>query len=228
MIVRAVSAAISLLVTASLAHAGIFGIGGTSWKEAALLHDGSTIVVARTVTLGGRHEVGQEPPIKEQTLAFSMPGSNESVVWHDKFTEEIGGANFLPMYLEIHKGSAYLVAYPMGCLSYEKWGRPNPPYVVFIYQSKEWRRVALKDFPNEFKTPNLIFSSPDREAKKIGQAVVSPEKIRALYDGYQQPEYKTILREPVARGRCPQYSSGPKAPMPIPQKSETSEVHAGQ
>lgn len=226
--VRAVSTAISLLVIASLAHAGLFGIGGTSWKEAALLHDGSTIVVARTVKLGGRHEVGQEPPIKEQTLAFIMPGSNESVVWHDKFTEDIGGANFLPMYLEIHKGSAYLVAYPMGCLSYEKWGRPNPPYVVFIYQSKEWRRVALQDFPNEFKTPNLIFSSPDLEAKKIGQAVVSPEKIMALYDGYQQPEYKTILREPLARGRCPQYSSGPKAPMPIPQKNETSEVQVGQ
>jgi hypothetical protein len=153
-----------------------------------------------------------------------MPGTNENVVWHDKFTEDIGGANFLPMYLEIRKDSAYLVVYPMGCVSYEKWGRPNPPYVVFRYQAKEWRRIAVQELPNEFNTPNLIFSSPDHEAKKIDKAVVSPELIRALYNGYRQPEYKTILREPLAREQCPRYSSGPKAPMSIPQGNASSEA----
>ena len=222
--IRVFLSAISLLVISSLAHAGIFGIGGTIWKEAVLLHDGGTIVVARTVERGGRHEIGQEPPIKEQSLAFTMPGTNENVVWHDKFTEDIGGANFLPMYLEIRKDSAYLVVYPMGCVSYEKWGRPNPPYVVFRYQAKEWRRIALQELPNEFNTPNLIFSSPDHEAKKIDKAVVSPELIRALYNGYRQPEYKTILREPLAREQCPRYSSGPKAPMSIPQGNASSEA----
>jgi hypothetical protein len=218
------SSAFSILMIASVAHAGQFGIGGTSWKEAVVMHDGGTIVVTRTVERGGRHEIGQEPPIKEQSLAFAMPGTNENVVWLDKFTEDTGGANFLPMQFEILKDSAYLVVYPMGCLAYSKWGRPNPPYVVFKYQAKLWRRIALQELPNEFKTPNLIFSSPDNEAKKIGKAVVSPEVIRALYDGYRQPEYKTILREPLARERCPQYSSGPKAPIPISQGSASNEV----
>lgn len=197
------------------AEAGLFGSGDFSWKEEALLHDRSKIVVSRTVVRGGRHEIGQEPPIKEQSLAFAMPGTNENVVWHDKFTDDTGGANFLPMLLEVRKDAAYLVVHPMGCLSYNKWGRPNPPYVVFKYQGKAWSRVQLSELPNEFRTPNLIFSSPDHEAKKAGKPVVSAETIRALYEGYRQPEYKTILREALPKERCPQYSSGPKAPSPI-------------
>lgn len=37
------------------AEAGLFGFGGTSWKEEVLLHDGSKIIVERSVELGGRH-----------------------------------------------------------------------------------------------------------------------------------------------------------------------------
>jgi hypothetical protein len=41
------------------ADAGLFGLGGTSWKEEVLLHDGSTILVDRSVVRGGRHEIGR-------------------------------------------------------------------------------------------------------------------------------------------------------------------------
>lgn len=167
------------------------------WKEEVLLHDGSKIIVTRTVERGGRHEIGQEPPIKEQSMSFNMPSTNENVTWEDKFTEDVGGANFLPMQLEVRKDAAYLVVNPMGILSYNKWGSPNPPYVVFKYQGKAWQRIPLQELPEEFKVPNLIFSSPDDEAKKSGQRIVSVETIRALYEGYKQPEYKTILRTPL-------------------------------
>ena len=202
------------------AGAGLFGLGGTTWKEEVLLHDGSKIVVERSVERGGRHEIGQQPPIKEQSLTFTLPSTNEKVIWEDKFTEDVGGANFLPMQLEIRKDVAYLVVYPMGCLSYNKWGRPNPPYVVFKYQGKAWQRISLQDLPMEFTTPNMIFSSPDDEAKKAANHIVSSEAIKALYEGYKQPEFKTILREALPQERCRQYSSGPKAPIPIaPRRS---------
>jgi hypothetical protein len=175
------------------------GLGGTIWREEALLHDGSKIIVERSVERGGRHEIGQEPPIKEQSLSFILPNTNESVTWEDKFTEDVGGANFLPKLLDIRDSVAYLVASPMGCLSYNKWGRPNPPYVIFKYQGKAWNRITLQELPADIKTPNLIPSSPDTEAKKTGQRIVSAEAIRALYDGYRQPEYKTILREALAK-----------------------------
>lgn len=168
-----------------------------TWKEEVLLHDGNKIIVERSVERGGRHEIGQEPPIKEQSLAFNFLNTNQNVVWVDKFTKDVGGANFLPMQLEIRKDSAYLVVYPMGSLSHNKWGQPNPPYVVFKYQGKEWQRITLQELPAEFKVPNLIFSSPDSEAKKTGQSIVSAETIRKLYEGYKRPEYKTIIRTPL-------------------------------
>ena len=179
------------------AAAAPFGFGGDGWKEEVLLHDGAKIIVDRMVERGGRREVGQQPPIKEQRLSFDMPGSKQRVVWEDPFSQDIGTANFLPMLLDIHDAVAYLVVYPMGCLSYNKWGRPNPPYVVFRHDQKQWKRIALKDLPVDIKTPNLIFSSPDDEAKNEGQAIVSAEKIRSFYAGYRQPEFRSILREAI-------------------------------
>ena len=90
---------------------------------------------------------------------------------------------------------AYVLAAPAGCLSYNKWGRPNPPYVVFRYRNKEWQRVPMQAFPAEFIAPNLIISSPDDEAEKIGKPIISVEEVRQANQGFQQAEYQTILRE---------------------------------
>ena len=201
-----------LILGTSMNAFGFLGFGGTSWKEEVLLHDGQKIVVERSVDRGGRHEIGQKPPYKEQSLVFALPGTNQQVRWEDKFSEDLGMANFLPMLLDVRDGVAYLVVSPMGCLSYNKWGRPNPPYVVFKYDGKAWQRIPLEELPTEIKTPNLIFSMPDIEVGKAATGFMTVEKIKAIISGYKQPEYKTILREPLSKERCPQYPSGPKAP----------------
>ncbi|MEQ1814630.1 MAG: hypothetical protein ABL860_09315 [Candidatus Nitrotoga sp.] len=60
-----------------LLGAGISACGNsTSWKEEVLLHDGGKIIVKRYVDRGGRHEIGQQSPIKEQRLSFTLPGTN--------------------------------------------------------------------------------------------------------------------------------------------------------
>ncbi|MES2399255.1 MAG: hypothetical protein V4573_04640 [Pseudomonadota bacterium] len=169
----------------------------TTWKEEVQLHDDQKIIATRTVERGGRSELGQQAPIKHQSLAFALPATNEQVVWQDKFAEDIGGANFLPMQLGLYQGSAYVVAYPMGCLSYNKWGRPNPPYVVFKYQSRSWQRIPLQELPAVLTAPNLIFSSPDTEAKKLGHSLISAEEIMRLNSVHTQPEHRTIRREPI-------------------------------
>lgn len=186
-----------------------------TWKEEVLLHDGGKIIAERTVVRGGGSEIGQGPTIKEHSLKFAMPGTNEMIYWEDSFTADIGSASFSLMQLEIRGGAAYLVASPMGSLSYKKWGNPNPPYVVFKYQGKTWQRIRLEELPAEFTVPNLIFSSPDTEARKAGQGIVSAAAIRNLYDGYKQPEYKAILRTPVDRWKSRPQNIGPKAPNPV-------------
>ena len=175
-----------------------------SWKEEVLLHDGTKIVAERSVSRGGRHEIGQKPPYKEQSLVFTMPGSNRQVTWEDTFSEDVGSANFLPMLLDVSNDVAYLVARPMGCLSYNKWGRPNPPYVIFKYDGKVWQRIQLQELPTEIQTPNLISSMPDIEMEKAGTRFISAAMITKITSRYKKPENKAILREPLTKERINQ------------------------
>lgn len=188
------------LAVGTAAEAGLFGLGADHWQEEVLLHDGSKIVVERMVERDGRHEVGQKPSFKEQRLRFTMPATNQTITWEDHYSADLGQANFLPMALDIVAGTPYLVAYPMGCPSYNKWGRPNPPYVVFQYQANVWTRLPLREMPIELTTPNMIFSMPDLEVGKLGTRFVPAEAIQRVIAGYQQPEYRTILRDIVRQG----------------------------
>lgn len=201
MMKKIVNLGLLLMIGVSMsACAGLFGFGGTSWKEEVLLHDGSKIIVSRSVSRGGRHEIRQNPPIKEQSLTFTLPATNERVTWKSEYSKDVGLADFLPMLLDIHQGKAYVVADTVGCLSYNKWGRPNPPYVIFKYDGKAWQRISLPELPAEIKTPNLIFSSPDVEVKEMGKSFISAEIVQRIISGYPQPEYRTILREGLKAG----------------------------
>jgi hypothetical protein len=75
------------------------------------------------------------------------------------------------------------VTSPMGCLSYNKWGRPNPPYVVFKYDGNAWKRIPLAELSSETKMLNLIFSSPDTEVEKTGKRMISAEMIIEMNKG---------------------------------------------
>ncbi len=177
------------------AEAGLFGFGGDSWQEEALQPDGTKLVVKRTVLRKGRHEIGQRPSIGEQSLSFTMPGTGWRITWEDTYSEDIGGGNFNPMLLGISQGKAYVLASPAGCLSYNKWGRPDPPYVVFRHEDSKWSRIALTELPGEFKLPNLIVSSPDYEVEKSGTRFITAAMIGRLNGGDAPLQYKSILRE---------------------------------
>jgi hypothetical protein len=181
--------------------AGFLGFGGDSWKEEVLLHDGSKMVITRSQTYGGRHEIGQPPPIKEHTIAFTLPGLDKRITWTSEYGEDIGRTNFFLLAVHVLNGTPYVVAEPNLCLSYNKWGRPNPPYVFFKYGGKTWQRVPLEEFPAEFTTVNVALDILGREVENlVSSGFVSSEKIKELNHHVIQPEYKTILREPVKRG----------------------------
>lgn len=179
------------------AFAGWFGLGGTSWQEEVLLHDGNKLVVERSVTRGGPHEIGQRGSYTKESLTFKHPVTGKIISWEDNATPDLRTSNFLPMALDIYPHAVYLVVSPMGCLSYNKWGRPNPPYVVFRFVDKTWNRVDLSELPAETKAPNLLFSSPDEEVERLGKRIVDVETIRRITNEYWQTEYKSIVREPI-------------------------------
>jgi hypothetical protein len=121
----------------NMSEAGFLGIGNTaSWKEEVLLHDGSKIIVERWQKRGGGHEIGQKPPIREQSITFTLPGTIKIINWKDEYSEDIGHSNFDLVALHILNATPYIITTPNLCLSYNKWGRPNPPYVIFKFDGK--------------------------------------------------------------------------------------------
>ncbi len=196
-----------MLVACANTSAGLFGLGGTSWQEEVLLHDGDKIVVERSQSYGGRHEIGQPPPVKEHTMRFSLTGRSQIITWASEYGEDLGRTNFNLLALHVLNGMPYVVAEPNLCLSYNKWGRPNPPYVIFKYDRKTWQRLQLSELPIEFKTINLIVNNGreediERAGKPLGY--VPAAGIRAINSNLTQPEYKTILREPLPQQRIHQ------------------------
>lgn len=170
-----------------------------SWKEEALLHDGSKVIVSRTQDFGGRHELGQSPPIKEQTISFVLPNTRKQITFKNDYGEDIGRANFMLLALHILNGTPYLVTAPNLCLSYNKWGRPNPPYVVFKHDANTWQRISLEELPAEFKDINLVINTKSHAKTIVSQSPVSAELVRKLNGGLTQSEFKVILREPLER-----------------------------
>lgn len=187
------------------AKAGLFGLGGTSWKEEVLLHDGQKIIVERSQTYGGRREPGQSAPIKEHSIRFTVPGSHESITWISEYGEDLGRTNFDLLAVHVLNSTPYVVASPNLCLSYNKWGRPNPPYVFFKYDGNVWQRISQERFPAEFKTINVILSIQKFQADQwSSMGLVSAEKIKEMNSHAENPERKTILREPLSQKRIVQ------------------------
>lgn len=181
--------------------AGIFGFGDTSWKEEVLLHDGTKIVVERSHTYGGGGEIGQPSSIKEQDITFNLPGSGRSITWKDEYGKEVGGSNFILLALHVLNNVPYVVAKPNLCRSYNKWGRPNPPYVVFKYDGNAWQRIPFAELPTEFKNTNLSLMYTKADEKHIaGQSPVPAEHVRKSNARIPNPESTSILREPVKPG----------------------------
>ena len=129
--------------------------GGDSWQEEVLLHDGRKLLITRSQTYGGRHEIGQPSPIKEHTVTFTLPDGNKTISWTSEYGKHLGRTNFDLLAVHVLNGTPYLVTEPNLCLSYNKWGRPNPPYVFFKYDGTAWQRIPLEAVPTEFTSMNV-------------------------------------------------------------------------
>ena len=176
---------------------------GSRWNEEVVLHDGRKIVVNRSLSYGGRHEIGQSAPIKEQTIKFELPDSGKTVSWTSEYSDDIGRANFDLLAIHVLNDTPYIIAGPNLCLSYNKWGRPNPPYVIFRYEGQHWNRISLSELPSVFKNINVVINTKSHAGKMMAVELVTQEMIQQFNSSLRQPEYQTILREPLAgKNQC--------------------------
>jgi hypothetical protein len=194
-----------------------------NWKEEVKLHDGQIIVSERKYNLGGYAylDSSERTPLDE-TVTFRLPNGS-SVVWKNDFRDSVPEPNSLNHFrFDIVNGVPYLATYPAGCISYNKWGRPNPPQILFKYEADQWKRIAIADLPQELisASANVIVGRP---ASSLLKSFYTVKDVDDKNHYISTPEYKTILREPmnssVVATSCPDFNSAifrsPKAPLPI-------------
>lgn len=175
------------------ACASFLGFGGESWKEEVLLHDGQKLIVERSQTRGGNHEIGQEVPIAEHKVSFTLPGAHEEITWKSTYGYNRDNSNLILLALDVINGVPYIVTTTLICPAYNKWDRPNPPYVVFEYIEKKWRRVPLANFPKEIRGANVVINMAkysglltEKEVKKINEENIQDD-LRYLHVFVREP-----------------------------------------
>ncbi len=171
-----------------------------SWQEEVLLHDGSKIIVERRQTLGGKPTLeSQERAVLEEEWVFPVPGTKQKVVWKVDFQSPPTGSQLMLITLGILNGTPYIATTPAGCIAYNHWKRPNPPYVFFRYDGKEWRPISLYEFPVEFKEANVVVGGRSKPEKQAG-SILSIATIKKENDDLE-PYLRAILREPLEPGK---------------------------
>ena len=184
------------------ADAGLFG-SSKSWKEEVLLHDGQKIVIERHFNLGPPSFESRERKELDETVTFTLPGSNKKITWKTDFNDFSPEPNDLSiLLLDIVKGTPYIATRPAGCIGFNKWKRPNPPYIFFKYDGKDWKRISLEEFPVVLTKTNIIVGSPPTDLIKPFYTVAQVEEQNR---DIQAEGYKTIIRKPFAieENRCP-------------------------
>lgn len=198
-------------LSACMGLAGAAGTGGDSWQEAVLLHDGQKMMIERSQTYGGRGEIGQDAPVADHTVRFTVPKGQQTIVWNSPFDREIGRTSLRLLAVHVKDGTPYVVSEPNLCLSYNKWGRPNPPYVIFKWEANAWQRISIEALPQEFSTMNVSHHFARMWARDRNGTTLTATQIQSE-NATNQKQYREILREPMPVSPCPQYSASPKAP----------------
>jgi len=164
------------------------------WKEEVLLHDGQTIIVDRSQKLGGYpYLASTERAILEEKWQFPVPGTYKIVTWKISQERPPKGYSLSLLVVGFVRGAPYIATSPAGCISYNYWGRPNPPYVFFKYDGKVWQRIKLEEFPMELTESNVIVGLPDYQ-NRTGTIPIA----RIRQDNrYLEAHLKKIMRQPV-------------------------------
>jgi len=174
---------------------GFLGFGNSaSWKEEVLLYDGKTIVAERKQTYGNKPTIeSRERAVLDEEWAFPTPDGKGKVVWRNNFRNPPEGDSLMLLLIGFVDGVPYIATRPAGCIAYNHWGRPNPPYVFFRHNGKQWQRITLAEFPTQLKEANVIVGRPDPEHRK---GTVSLAAVRENNKGLES-YMRTLVREPI-------------------------------
>ncbi len=176
-----------------------------SWKEEVQLSDGQIVIAERFYNLGGYPAIeSKERAALDMTVTINLP--NGKIIWKNYFRDSLPEPNSLNLIrFDVIKGVPYIATYPAGCIAYNKWGRPNPPQVLFKYENNQWKRITLAELPTSLigAHANVVVGRP---ATSLLKSFYTVARVNEENDGIDEGPYKTILKEPITDGgqsNCP-------------------------
>ena len=191
-----------------------------TWKEEVLLHDGKKIIVERTDIYDSsmNHEIGQGPPLAEHKTTFTIPSSNQTVTWKSDYRQRSNPDSLQLIALDVLDSVPYVATLAWGCVAYDKWERPNPPYIFFKYVDG-WKHISLQEYPENFQI-NMIVISRKKDKPNIFEAnkkfgYVPAEMVAAINKepGRTKQSY-ALYREPIDLfGICPEVTGSDGLPV---------------
>jgi len=193
------AASVISIITMGTHMSAMASAESVSWKEEVLLHDNSTTLVERSQTfVDHRMMVGTERTITEERWVFQAPGTTNKVSWATGFARPPQTTCLMLMHVNFLNGVPYIATSPAGTLAYNHWGRPNPPYIFFKHDGKEWLRVALADYPAQFVDSNVVVGDRGGAEKLAGttRSIAEIKSANRLLDSYM----RQVVRQPVTQG----------------------------
>lgn len=187
-----------ILISGMSMNASAFlGFGNSaSWEEEVLLHDGRKILVERSQRYGAYPTIdSRERVVLDEEWIFQNPDNQQQVTWKVNHRPPPEGETLMLMVLGFVKGTPYIASVPAGCIAYNHWGRPNPPYVLFRFDGQAWQRMSLEEFPAELKEANVVVGGRNNPKDQAG-ATLSIAKVKEQ-NYYLEPHLRQLAREPV-------------------------------
>jgi hypothetical protein len=175
----------------------------TQWKEEALLHDGSKLIVVRSQNRATNQGSDKASSVVEQFISFTLPGTNQIVTWKSEHGGEPATSGLIVLALDILDGVPYLATSPIDCYKYNQWKRPNPPYVFFKFDGATWKRIPLEQFPAAIQKANIVINTQAFErhlTTALGAVPVEDIGRMNMDKNYQSSYLHTIDRKPMKGG----------------------------
>lgn len=125
------------------------------WTEDVKLPDGRVVTLNRYQEFKGPHELGDTPTESDYWLEFKHPDTGETVRWESD-------RDLNPLALMIDRSTPILLVKPWFGSSMFRYKCPNPPYLLFRYESGRWLREDVAHIPIMRLRVNMTYSPKER------------------------------------------------------------------
>lgn len=124
-----------------------------TWQEEVKLSDGRVIVVTQKKRCQGAYTGGNYASCiaREAWLTINLPEfSTQEIVWHEKLS---------PRVVNIYKRRLYIVGFPPTGYEFDLYGKPQPPYIGFVFENGQWKRIPFEAIPEEIYDSNMLLGA---------------------------------------------------------------------